>query len=102
MAKEDENDLKQKKEKKKSAPGTGKGTKGTKIEDSIFIFGAEDGRWICPTKKDAMANMKNYLKSGNYKIKDLSVLELKKTEEKEWKISEIGLGEIMEYIYSKK
>lgn len=75
--------------------------KGEKIEGSIFIFGVEDERWICSKKEDAIANIKNHLESGDYETEELSVLELKKTEENEWKISEIGWGELIKDLFKK-
>lgn len=68
-------------------------TIGEKIKDSIFIFGAKEERWICATKKDAIENVKNHLKT-KVKPDELCILELKQ-EDNEWRISEIGWNEII-------
>jgi len=71
---------------------------GTKIEESIFIFGVKNERWICSNKKEAVENYKNQLKN-KVKSEDLNILELKQNEDDLWQISEIPLAELINELY---
>jgi len=72
--------------------------KGTKIEESIFIFGSKGQKWICANRKEAIENYKNQLQN-KMKAEDLSILELKQNEEQSWQISEIPLTELINELY---
>jgi len=72
--------------------------KGTKIKESIFIFGVKDEKWICANRKEAVDNYMNQLKN-KMKSEDLSILELKQNDEGNWQISEIPLTELINELY---
>ena len=74
--------------------------KGTEIEESIYIFGKENKKWICKDRIEAVENYKNQLKN-KVKAEELSILELKETgdEEGKWSISEISLKELINELY---
>lgn len=71
---------------------------GTKIDESIFIFGKGNEKWVCSNRKEAVDNYKNQLKD-KVKSEDLSILELKLTEDNKWQISEIPLAELINELY---
>ena len=72
--------------------------KGTKIADSVFIFGLKNDKWICSNKNEAVENYKLQLKNKT-KSQDLSILELRQKDDSSWEISEIPLSEIINDLY---
>ncbi len=72
--------------------------KGTKIKESIFIFGIKNEKWICSSKAEAIENYKDQLKNKS-KAEELSILELKQNDEGSWQISEMPLTEFINELF---
>jgi len=84
--------------------------KGMKIEESIYIFGAKDDKWIC-TEQEAYDNVKEHLESGEYEPNDLTIETLQQVENENkeetgsdlvWQLKTLGWSEILKQLFKKK